>query len=357
MKSWDRTTITVAPDSMQNLSFPTKSYQAAKVALDEAQAAGERFRAAKFELQRRVLTEYLDYVLLAERTRVRRENAELLKVVSETAAAHVQAGASQQDVLRAEVAEQLAEDELKSSESGLSQRRATLNAMLARAPDAPLPPPAILPLPRPVPADDALLLAAAVDRSPELAALAHQARGRRDALELARMQYIPDINPMAGFTGTVEQFAGLAITLPTVIPAIEGGIQATRAELRRMEAMYRQRRLDRAAGFVAALYMLRNAERQAGVFEQQVLPRAEQAVRLARDSYAAGGTSFTDLIDVQRTALDVRLMIAEARVAREKALAELEALAGVGVETLAPPQPTTTPATTTTNPEISLHEH
>src|SRR4051812_16311872 len=98
MKSWDRTTITVAPDSMQNLSFPTKTYQAAKVALDEAQAAGERFRAVKFELQRRVLTEYFDYALLAERARVQRENAGLLKVVSDTAMARVQAGASQQDV-------------------------------------------------------------------------------------------------------------------------------------------------------------------------------------------------------------------------------------------------------------------
>jgi outer membrane protein, heavy metal efflux system len=352
LKAWDRTTVTVAPDAMENLSFPTKTYQAAKVALDDARAAGERFHAAKFELQRKVLDEYLDYALLAEKARIQRDNAGLLKLVFDTALTRVEAGAPQQEVLRAEIAYRLAENELHTTESGLPQRRAALNAMLAREPDAPLPPPTRVPAPRVVPDDDAVLLAMAVDRNPELAGLAHQVRGRRDALELARMQYIPDFNPLAGFTGSMEQFVGLMVSLPTVIPEIQGGIKEARAELRQMEAMYRQTRLDRAAAFIAAVYALRNSERQATVFERQVLPRAEQAVRVARESYATGGTSFTDVIDIQRTLLDVRLMIAEARTAREKSLAEMEALAGVDIETLSLPstRPTTRPSTTSTTP-------
>jgi cobalt-zinc-cadmium efflux system outer membrane protein len=360
MKAWDRTTVTVAPDAMENLSFPTKTYQAAKVALAEAQAAGKRFGAAKFDLQRRVLGDYLDYALLAEKARLQRDNAALLKLVFDTSVARVQAGASQQDVLRAEVAYRLAENELKTTQAVLDQKRVNLNAMLAREPDEPLKPPNRIPSARPVP-DDAALFAVAVDQNPELASLARQVQGRRDALELARMQYIPDINPTAGFTGGMEQFVGLAITLPTVIPEIEGGINAARAELRQTEAMYRQRRADRAASFVAAVNMLRNAERQVAVFEKQILPRAEQAVELARESYAAGGTSFTDVIDIQRTLLDVRVMVAEAKVAREKALAEIEALAGLDIETLSPAI-TTQPTTSTTpsaavDAEVEHHEN
>jgi outer membrane protein TolC len=367
LKSWDRTTVTVAPDAMENLSFPTKVYQAAKVALDDARAAGERFRAAKFDLQRKVLDEYLEYALLAEKARIQRENAALLRLVFDTAHFRVEAGAPQQDVLRAEIAYRLAENELRTTESGLPQRRAVLNAMLARVPDAPLPPPTRVPAPRAVPEDNAVLLAMAVDRNPELVGLAHQVRGRRDALELARMQYIPDFNPLAGFTGNMEQFAGLIVSLPTVIPEIEGGIKEARAELRRMEAMYRQTNLDRAAAFVAAIYALRNSERQVAFFDRQVLPRAEQAVRIARESYATGGSSFTDVIDIQRTLLDVRLMIAEAKTAREKSLNEIERLAGVDIETLSLPatRPTTRPSTastTTTAPadagaEAHRHDH
>lgn len=365
MKAWDRTTVSVGPDPMENLSFPTKTFQAAKVAVDDAQAAGQRFLATKFDLQRRVLDEYLDYALLAEKARVQRDNSALLKLVFDTAASRVQAGAPQQDVLRAEIAYRLAENELKVTEAGLPQKRAVLNAMLAREPDAPLPPPLRLPRPRTVPNDDAALLAAAVQRNPELAGLARQVQGRRDALELARMQYIPDFNPVAGFTGGVEQLVGVMVSLPAAIPEIQGGIKQARAELRQMQAMYRQRRLDRAASFVAALYALRNSDRQVVVFEKQVLPRAEQAVRIARESYATGGTSFTDVIDIQRTLLDVRLMIAEASASREKSLAELEALAGLDIETLATETsaPTTIPSSTESSTTVpasggtEVHSH
>jgi outer membrane protein TolC len=157
------------------------------------------------------------------------------------------------------------------------------------------------------------------------------------------MAYIPDINPMAAFTGGASQMVGAMVVLPTTIPEIRGRIDEARAMLRASEAMLRQTRSDRAAGFVAALYALRNAERQAAVFRETILPRAQQALAASRQSYATGTGSFTDLIDSQRTLLDVRLMVAEAQVEREKRLAELEALAGVDVETLA--RSTTAPST------------
>src|SRR6266850_390951 len=43
MKTFDRTTVNVGFDPMENLSFPTKVAKAGKVAIDEARAAGKRF--------------------------------------------------------------------------------------------------------------------------------------------------------------------------------------------------------------------------------------------------------------------------------------------------------------------------
>ena len=57
MKTFDRQTFSFGFDPSMNLSFPTKVQQKGKVALDEARAAGERFRTAKFDLQRRVLSQ------------------------------------------------------------------------------------------------------------------------------------------------------------------------------------------------------------------------------------------------------------------------------------------------------------
>jgi outer membrane protein, heavy metal efflux system len=346
MKSFDRTTVSVGFDPMENLAFPTKVAKAGKIALSEARAAGKRFEATKFEIQRKVLTAYLDLALHEEQIRIQRDNVNLLKLMADSASDRVGAGGPPQDLLRAQTQYRLAENQLATMQTEHMAMRTMLNAMLARDPRAALELPATLPSPRPLAADDARLIALATDNNPDLARLAHEVAGRQDALELARMAYIPDINPMAGFTGGISQMIGAMVVLPTTIPEIRGKIDESRAMLRSTQAMLRQTRADRGGSFVAALYAMRNAERQVAVFQGAILPRAQETLASLRQAYAAGNASFTDLIDTQRTLLDVRLMIAEARMEREKRLAELESLAGVDIETLAAPatQPTTKPS-------------
>jgi cobalt-zinc-cadmium efflux system outer membrane protein len=350
MKAWDRTTVSVGFDPMQNLSFPTKVSQAGKVALEQARASGRRFAEAKFELQRKVLTAYLDLALHEQKIRIQTDNVSLLKLLADTAAERVKAGGNQQEMLRAQTQYRLAENELANMKSGHMAMQAMLNGMIGRPHDAALNLPPGLPAPRAVAVDDAQLIASATDESPELARLAHEVSGRSDALELARMGFIPDINPFAAFTGGVSQTIGAMVIVPTTIPEIRGRIDEAKAALQASEATLRQARSDRAASFVAALYVMRNSERQVEIFRGTILPRAEQAMASSRQAYATGQGTFIDLIDTQRTLLEVRLMIVEAQVEREKRLAELEALAGIDIETLT--APTTAPATT--NP--SIHE-
>ena len=350
MKTFDRTTVTAGPDPMDSLAFPSKVYQAAKVALDEARAAGQRFAGAKFDLQRKLLNGWYDYALMAERIRIAQSNLALLRLISETAAGRVRAGAQQLDLLRADVEQRRAEDELRGMESQLPQMRAMLNAMLARSPDAPLAPPNQIPPARPVPADDARLLALAADNNPELTSLAHRVRGRQDALELARLQYIPDLNPTFSFTGSVSQVVGLGLSIPSIMPKVQGMVKEARAELRATQAMYRQTKFDRSAQVVAALYAMRNSERQAVLFDQQIIPAANRIADNTRDAYSRGQMSFIELIEAQRTLLAARLTAVEARAAREKSLADLEALLGLDIETLSP--------NSTTQPTLGeSHEH
>ena len=332
MKSWDRTTVDVGFDPMQNVSFPTKTAKAGKVALENARAAGQRFAGRKFALQKQVLQAWLEASLMAEQIRIQTDNVSLLRLLSDTAGDRVRAGAPQQDLLKAQIEHRLAEAELSKVQAEHDMMLAMLNGMLGRKADEPLHLPAALPEPRPVWVDDSQLIAAAVDAAPQLAALGRDVASRRNALELARMQFIPDINPMAGFTGSVSQMVGAMVSLPTTVPALRAAIQEARAMLRGSEAMARQARWDAGASFVAALYAMRNAEKLVGLYRDTVLPKAEQTLASSRQAYAAGQIAFVELIDSQRTLLDVRLMIAQARVEREKRLAELEALAGVDVE-------------------------
>jgi outer membrane protein TolC len=344
MKSFDRMTFSAGFDPMETLQFPTKVQQAGKVALDQARETGERFRFRKFELQRRVLTAWADYGLIAERLRIERENLSLLQLTFDTAAGRVRAGASQSDLLRAEVDLRMADDRIKTLEAELDSARVAMNAMLARQPEAPLIPPAFgsdSDRWQPIAADDAALIAAATDQNPELAALARQVDGRTDALELARMQWIPDISPSVAFTGGIAQAIGIAISLPTTVIEIQGTIKEAQAMLRASEAMLRQTQSDRSANVIATLIAMRNSERQAVLFETLILPAAQRIQRNIAQAYGAGtqGGTFLDLLTSQRALLEVQLTVATARTDRQRRLAELEALIGVDTETILKPLP------------------
>lgn len=337
MKSFDRLTVTTSVDPMSNLVFPTKVATAGRQALAAAQATGKRFEATKFDLQRRVLDGYLGLMLMEELIRIQQRNVELLNTLTRTAADRLQAGGSQQDLLRAQTQYRLAQNELVNMDAQHHVMRAMLNGMLVIPAHTEIQLPATLPPPRPIHADDSRLIALAVENNPDLARLARESGGRQNALELAQQSYIPDINPFAAFTGGASQMIGAVLILPTTIPQIQGSIAEARAMLRSSQEMLRQARSDKTANFVAALYVLRNSERQGQLFERDILPLAEQASAATRQAYATGTGTFTDVIESERTALEVRRMIAESRIERERRLAELEQLAGVDIETLAAP--------------------
>jgi outer membrane protein TolC len=334
MKSFDRQTFTAGFDSSVNLSFPTKVIKKGEIALEEARAAGDRFRGAKFDLQRKVLVAWADYALLAERLRISRDQIALTRMTADAAQARASAGGAQRDLLKTDLSLRTAEDSIKSLEAELSASRSLLNGMLHREPNDPLDPPRTFPALRPMPVADDLVLAAAVDQNPELSALAHQVQGRTDALELARLQWIPDISPTAMITGGVSQAIGAAFTLPTNIVEIRGGIKEAQAMLRASEATLRQAKRDRSASLIATLVTLRNSERQAELFDTRITPLSERLLTNTRQAYASGAATYNDLLEAQRTLLDAKLMVAQARTMREKQLTELEALMGTDIETL-----------------------
>lgn len=334
LKAWDRTTIGVGFDPSMNLSLPIKVQTAGEVALEAARQASEKLRAAKFDLQRRVLSTYLDLALTEEKIRIERYNLTLLKLVTNSAAGRAQSGGALQDLLKVQIESQMAENEVANLEAEAKSIRGTLNGMLARDASAPVRLAPSLPTPRRVKADDAQLIAVAVEQNPELAGLARQVAGRRNALELARLAYLPDFIPSASVTGNVSQVISTMVMLPTKLPAIRGAIREAEAMTRSSEAVLRQTTQDRAASFVANLYIMRNAERQTAFYRQRVLPAAEQLVISSRSEYSAGTVGFADLIDSQRILITVRRAAAQAWIEREKRLAEIEALAGVDIETL-----------------------
>jgi outer membrane protein TolC len=335
IKAWNRTTAGVGFDPSMNLTLPVKARTAGKVALDTAREAGERFRAVKFDVQRKLLTAYFELARTDEIARIEQDNLTLLELLVASANTRAQAGGPLQDLLKAQIEARTAQNDLANTKAKLASMRSMLNAMLARPADAPLLLPSTLPAPRHIPVDDANLIATAVAQNPELAALAQQVAGREDAIELARLAYLPDFSPSASITGSLSQSVGAMLMLPTKGPAIRAAIAEAQAMHESANAILRQTRQDRAGSFVANLYMMRNAEREAELYRQQIIPATQALVSSSRSAYATGTVGFADLVDSERMLLAMRRMLAETQMEREERLVDLEALAGVDIETLA----------------------
>lgn len=330
--SLNRTTLSAGNDPMADIVLPSKLGTAARRALENARAAGWRFRKAQYDLRAKVLNAYYDYALSAELIRLEESNAELLQTTVMVVEARNRAGAGgQQDLLKARNELDLSRNDIANMRAQLPPERAALNALLSRPSDAALPVPAAMPAPVPLAGDDHETLSLAARRNPELAALADETSGRKAGVTLAKLQYLPDFSVTVGsdLAGIGQSLAGM-LTVPVLrYQAINAAVAQAQANLRASEAMRRQSNNDLAAQVVADLAAVRDADRQLELFTHTVLPRAKQVVTVARSSYEAAQSSLLDLLDAQRSLIAIERLVANLRSSREKRLADLEAIAAV----------------------------
>jgi outer membrane protein TolC len=327
--SWGSSTVALANDPMTDIKWPGKLDAAAKQTLENAKAAGQRFVKAKYELRDKVLNAYYDYALNSQLIRLEQSNQQLLQTTATVTQARNRAGNSgQQDVLKASNEVDMSRNDIANMQSQLPSQRATINALLSRPADAPLPPPTELPPLRSLAYADADVIELAAKQNPELIALADEIRGRGEAIRLAKLQYVPDFNFSAGtdLMGVTQSVLGQA-TIPFFrYEALNAAIAQAQANLRAAEAMRRQAGNDLSAQIVADISIIRDADRQLDLFEHTVLPRDEQSVSIGRSAYETGHVSLLDLLDDQRSLIAIKRLVANLKITQEKHLADLEAI-------------------------------
>ena len=330
--SLSRTTLGLGNDPMSNIPWPGKLSTAGKRALEEARAAGWRFQNAKLELRTRLLGAYLDYALLAEDLRLKEADLGLLEQSAGVAETKVRSGSSSNaELLAARNERDLAASDLATLQSRVPGQAASINALLGRDPGEPIALPLQLPAERALPYSDEEIASFISERNPEITALAHDVAARELAVKLMKQQYIPDfgLNVQGDLEGLAQSLMAMA-TVPVVRrEAIEASIRQARAELEASRAARQEAQNDLGASALMALYDLRNVEREIGLLTNTVIPRAGQAVETARVEYRTGRIPLGDLIERQRAVLDLRVMLAELRIEREKQLLEIEMAAGL----------------------------
>ena len=120
-----------------------------------------------------------------------------------------------------------------------------------------------------------------------------------------------------------------AMTLPIWRDKITAEITEAQAMKGAAAAGLSAEQIKLAVELAEKSFMFREAGRNLTLINKVLLPKARQALEIARGKYITGQTGYLDLVDAWRTVLGIELELVEARTQRELALAELSLLIAV----------------------------
>ena len=247
---------------------------------------------------------------------------------------------SQQDVLRLQAERDNVEVELVRLRQAMASSQAELARILGVSPETPLLAVAELPADS-VGYDLELLYHQAIAVRPELQAMLAQVQRNRRQIDLARLNYYPDITLRAGWgdittsraiapsaNGNDNVAIGLSMNLPLyrdrLTAAVREAESATAAAARDYDELKNATQRD-----IKRLFTEATAQQELEIlFRESILPKTSQALQVAISGYEVGETEFADLIANWRELLRFQLNHLRIQTQLRQSLASLERVVG-----------------------------
>lgn len=307
----------------------------------DAEVARHRLETVRRQVALELTRAWTDLWLVARELEITEETLEVLRRVEEIARTRYKVdAASHPDVIRVQVEIGLVEDRRRRLADALAPRAAAVNAVLGRAHDAPLPTPAPPPA-RPLDVAAETLRAEIRDAHPSLLQLAAGAEGARTDAALARRALSPDLGFGLTYTRVGEArfanvpgsgddalLATVTLTIPVQRTRRRAEITSARERALAIEAEREGQRARLSARLQDALYEHDDALRRVQLYRDDLVPRTRDSLRASVRAYAAGRSEFLDLLDAERTLLELSNLEARARADLAVASARVEALVG-----------------------------
>lgn len=326
---------------MQMVPWPTKLTSKSDMAVREALSKKYLYDAEKLSLFYKVRKAYYEYYYLGQSLQVVKDNMVLLKNIEDVIRAHYEASAATNpSLIRLQVELGKQEDRLKSLEALRPAVASRLNAAIGRSPEMDLPWPDGAPVERPS-LDQNKLLAALQSDNPGLKAARARVQAAEAGERLAHAQYLPDFGVGASIIETDRRtemnpddngkdpvMVTLELSLPIWWNKYAAGVREAKATTKAAESALEDTRNQLSADLRMAFFNYGDAQRKLILFTKTLIPKAEQALEASRTAFSAGKVSFADLLDAERTLLELRLMAERAKVDQAIRLGELEMLSG-----------------------------
>lgn len=346
--------VTVQPEPVQtaagrqdfilsaNQKVPWCGKLGTQASMAEAQTNAARAQLAAVELAviSQVKRAYYELYFIQQAISVTEAERQLLVDIREVADSRYRtARTSQQDVLRADLEVSNVENEL----IRLRQQRESSQARLARllhvAPQTKVA--ALDDLPdEQVPRDLDLLQQQAVEARPELHAMLASVQRDQQALELARLQYKPDvtvgfswidvadsgISPVANGQDAFLLSAG--VNLPIYRKRLDSAVRSAEAKVVSTAREYDSMRDGTLEEVTDLFAQARSQQDLLVLFHEDILPKARQTLDVSNQAYNVGEVDFLQLIDNWRQLLRYEISYRRLEASLRQTLAELERVVG-----------------------------
>ena len=325
-----------------NQKFPWYGKLSTRADLAESQTNVARAQLAAVELAtiEKVKRAYYELYFIQQALTVTKADQKLLGEIRDVANSRYKAGrASQQDLLRAELEISNVESELIRLRQRLDSGQAQLARVLHIAPQTKV---RALDRVRPeqVPHDLEWLQRQAVAARPELhAQLATLQRDER-AVDLAQLDYMPDVT--LGATWIDVATAGISpvangrdaflinagVNLPLYRKRLDSSVRSAEANAVSTARTYDSMR-DATLEMVMDLFAQARSQQDLLVlFREDILPKARQTLEVSSRAYNTGKVDFLTLIDNWRQLLRYEVSYLRLKASLRQTLAELERVVG-----------------------------
>lgn len=306
-----------------------------EVARADAEASGQDLDALRLHLAGLARGAFADWVFVHRALAINAANVSVLDALRNVARIRYSTGqAPQEDVLQADVERAMLKQQRLEWERDLTMAQAHMNALVDRAPQSPLPPPAGLPAPSALPAEE--ILAQRALGHPKLQALADEERAAEARQRLAEKERFPKFGASAGYNSmwadpAMRPMVGLSITVPIDQGKYRAALDAAHAEARRAASTLEDQQAALLADLSADYAAVREAARSAALYRDELVPLAQSTLDVARAEYGSGHGDFLNVLTAEQHRLATQLGFARVQSEYFRALAELDRASGGGL--------------------------
>lgn len=304
----------------QSIDISGKRAARARRARAEVEVAQASLGAAQLSVASEFLGTYARYLAAVRSEEAARSAHEMARATVDATRKRIEIGeAPALQLTRAEVELSRAEQSLFLAQSGIAKSRAALNSMLTQPTDGSVPA-----VPFPSTMDEGNAVASAMGRRPEAREALAQIEVARAAELEARRQGSPSMfMGIAADTWSLDRRPfhrdNVGLQLRLTMPLFDNGenrfaIRSAESARKAREANLKETERRIRLALDAASIDLAAARAVAESYKTGIVPKAEQMVKAMQSGFQAGLTTFLEVLEAQRTLVELRREASEAEL-------------------------------------------